>query len=130
MMTEKPTMPLFIFARRRDIERENGLILAGQMIVDIPKRKKPKRRQQQMIAEIVQRLTADARSGQMPDDAIAYGWPGGCRPVDAVDVHNEALMASWAEERTVIAVRVDPREDDFLRIDSDMLLQMGLVKRH
>jgi hypothetical protein len=127
---EAPTMPVFVFGRRSDIERETGLILAGQLIVDIPKTKTPKRRQQRMIAEIVERLTADARSGQMPADAMVYGWPGGSKPANAVDVDNDALMASWAKDRLVIAVRVDPRDDGHLRVDSDMLLQMGLVKRH
>jgi hypothetical protein len=129
-MTEQQIMPLFIFARRRDIERETGLILAGQLIVDIPKRRKPKRREQQMLAAIVQQLTAQAQSGQIPDDAIVYGWPGGCRPANAVDVDDDVLMASWAKERMVVGVRVDPRNDGYLRVDSDMLLQMDLVKHH
>jgi hypothetical protein len=130
-MSEIPEMPLFIFVRRSDIERETGLILAGQLIVDIPKKtKKPKRRQQQMINEIMQQLTDGARSGQLPADTIVYGWRGGCRPANAVDVDNDALMAAWAKERIVIAVRVDPRNDGHVRVDSDMALQMGLVKRH
>jgi hypothetical protein len=129
-MTKELIMPVFVFMRRRDIERENGFILAGQLIVDIPRsRKKPKRREQQMITEIVQLLSANAQSGQMPDDAVVYGWPGGCRPANAVDVDNDALMASWAKERIVIVVRIDPRNDGYLRIDSDALLQMGLVER-
>jgi hypothetical protein len=130
VMTEKPIFPLFIFERRSHVEREAGFILAGQLIVDIPNRKKPKRREQRLVTEIVQRLTAAAQSGQMPDDALIYGWPGGCRPAKAVDVDDDALMASWAKDRAVIGVRVDPRTDDYLRIDSDMALQMGLVKRH
>jgi len=122
-------MPVFVFMRRHDIERETGLILAGQLIVDIPKsRKKPRRREQQMVAKIVQRLTAAAQSGQMPDDAIVYGWPGRSRPANAVDVDDDALMASWAKERVVIGVRIDPRNDGYLRIDSDMMLQMDLMK--
>src|SRR5262249_23149637 len=117
-MTGKPAMPLFVFARRRDIEIENGLILAGQLVVDIPKTKKPKRREKQMIAEIVQRLTAEARSGQMPDDAMIAGWPGGRPPANAVDVRNDALMAPWAKDRIIIAVRVDRHGQP--RVDSDM----------
>jgi hypothetical protein len=131
MTEEKPTMPFFVFWRRPDIEREADFILAGQLIVDIPKTKKPKRRQQRMIAEIVQRLTASAQSGQMPVDAVVYGWSGGSRPANAVDVNDDALMAAWAKDRIAIAVRVDPSpRDGHLRVDSDMLLQMGLVKRH
>jgi hypothetical protein len=130
-MTQRPIMPVFLFARRSDIERESGLILAGQLVVDIPipKRKKPKRREQQMVVKIVQRLTADAQSGQMPDDALVCGWRGGCRPANAADIHDDALMLNWASDRLTVAVRVDPRTDGYLRIDNDALLQMGLVKR-
>jgi hypothetical protein len=121
------TMPLFVFARRRDIEIEAGLTLAGQLIVDIPKRKKLKQCYQQMIVEIAHRLTAEAQSGRMPDDAIVYGWAGGRgRPANAVDTDDDALMTRWAQESTVIGVRVDPRNDGLVRIDSDMRRQMGL----
>jgi hypothetical protein len=96
-MTEKPIMPFFVFARRRDIEREMGLVLAGRLFVDISNRKKPKRWQQRSIANIVQGLTKEARSGQMPDGAVVYGWAGGCKPTNAVDVHDDAVMAAWAK---------------------------------
>jgi len=128
-MTEKQIMPIFVFERRRDIEHEMGFELAGQLVVDIPKRKKPNRRQQRLIAEIVQRLKEGAMSGQMPDDAVVYGWPGGCKPPNAVDVDDNAVMAAWAEEHMVIGVRVDSRHDNQIRLDSDALLQMGLLKR-
>jgi hypothetical protein len=88
-------MPVFAFARRRDIELEVGLILAGRLIVDIPKTTKPKRRHQRLIAEIVQRLTEGARSQQMPDNAIVYGWPNNRRPANADEtVDNDELMAN------------------------------------
>jgi hypothetical protein len=126
----KPIMPAFIFGRRRDVELEAGFILAGQLIVDIPKGKKLNQREQQMITEIVQRLTAQAQSRQMPDDAIVCGWPGGSRPANAADVHDNALVESWAKDRVVIALRVDPREGGRVRIDSDIARQAGFVKRH
>jgi hypothetical protein len=119
-------MPVFVFIRRRDIERETGLILAGTLIVDIPSsRKKLKRREQQMIVEIGQRLIEMAQSGQMPDNAIAYSWPGGCKPANAVDVHNDALMEAWAKDRIVGEVRIDPRDDI-----ATYCGKMGLVKPH
>ena len=59
-------MPAFVFFRRRDIERELGLILAGNLIVDIPKdRKSPLPHEQQMIAEMVRELTDAARSRRL-----------------------------------------------------------------
>ena len=96
---DKPIYPLFVFFRRRDTERANGFVLAGRLIVDIPKKKKKAiRRQQHMIIEIVERLSKQARSGEMPDDAIVYGWPTseGSRPANAVNVDDEAMMAAWA----------------------------------
>lgn len=66
MVTKQPTMPTFAFFRRRDIEREVGLILAGNLVVDIPKsRKSPLPHEQRMIAKIIQKLTDGARSGEM-----------------------------------------------------------------
>jgi hypothetical protein len=107
------------------------MILAGKLIVDIPKTTKPKRRHQRMIAEIVQRLTEGARSQQMSGDAIVYGWPNNSRPPDAdATVDDDALMANWAKSRIVIEVRVDPRNDGKVRIDSDALRQMGIIKEH
>ena len=126
---DKRVMPVFAFLRRRDIELETGMILAGKLVVDIPKTTKPKRRHQRFIAEIVQRLTEGARSQQMPDDAIVYGWPNNNRPPDAdATVDDDALMTNWAKSRIVIEVRVDPRDDGMVRIDSDTLRQMGVIK--
>jgi hypothetical protein len=126
-MTTKPVMPVFCFGRRSDIERETGLLLAGNLVVDIPKgMEKPTRKQQYMIAEIIQRLTAEARAGRMPADAVLYGWDGGRKPDNAAD---DAAIERWAETRAKVAVRIDPRNDGQVRMDSDMALQMGLVKR-
>jgi hypothetical protein len=118
-------MPLFIFERRHDIELEAGFILAGRLIIDLPKQLKLKRRQQRMLTDIIQQLTHRAQSGQMPDDAIVLGWRDGYRPPNADDnISNDELMASWAKDRLTIAVRVDPRKAGLLRIDSDMARQL------
>lgn len=125
MSEDKRVMPVFVFARRRDIELETGLTLAGKLIVDIPKTQKPKRRDQRLVAGIVQQLAESAR--QMPDDAIIYGWPKNCRPANADEtIDNEELMANWAKDRMSIEVRVDPRNDGMLRIDSDLARHIGL----
>ncbi len=122
------TMPTFVFERRRDIELEAGFILAGHLVVDIPKRPKLKTRQKRMITEIVQQLTKMAQSAQMPDDALVYGWPGGRRPPDADDIiDDDALMASWASRSVVIGIRIDPRNDGLIRVDSDVMRQAGLI---
>src|SRR5262249_41472849 len=104
-MSAQLVFPLFVFQRRRYIEIEAGLILAGQLIVDIPKDQKPTRHQQQVISDIVRHLTAQAQAGQLPYDALVYGWAGGCRPANAVDVDDDALMSAWVKEGTVIGIR-------------------------
>jgi hypothetical protein len=124
-MTE-PVMPAFAFARRRDIEIETGLLLAGNLVVDIPKGAKLKRKQRRMLTDIIQMLTAEARAGRMPDDAVIYAWRGGRRPANAAD---DAAIEQWGKTRLVCAVRVDPRDDGKVRIDSDIMWQMGLVKK-
>jgi hypothetical protein len=124
-------MPVFAFARRRDIELETGLLLAGQLVVDIPRTMKPGPQQQRMIAELAQRLSAAARAGEMPDECLAYGWRDNHRPANADNIlNNDALMQRWVDTRLVIALRVDAHGDDQLRIDSDLLRQAGLVKEH
>jgi hypothetical protein len=123
-------MPVFVFARRRDIEIEAGLILAGDLIVDIPKTEKPKRRHQQMVGDIIWMLFADAQSGRMPDDAMIWGWPEGTLPANRDEISNDdELMASWAETRMRIMVRVNPRNDGMMQVDSDMRRRMGLLDR-
>jgi hypothetical protein len=119
--------PMFVFSRQHDIELETGLLLAGWLLVDLPRKKKPKRRHQQMIVEIVRLLTDAASSGQMPTDALVYGWHGGHKPANAVDTDDDARMAAWAKDRISMSVRIDPRNDGLMRIDSDMLRQMGLA---
>jgi hypothetical protein len=67
----------------------------------------------------------------VPDDAMVYGWPGGIRPPNADEtVDNDKLMAAWANERVSIAVRIDPRNDGLVRLDSDIARQIGLVREH
>jgi hypothetical protein len=127
---EAKQMPACVFIRRRDIELEAGLILAGQLVVDLPKNAGSTRHHQEMVASIIQGLLTEVRSGQIPDDAVVTGWHGGCRPDNAVDVFDDALMAAWAETRLVVAVRVDPRSDGRIRVDSDMQRQMRKLAGH
>jgi hypothetical protein len=124
--TAKLIVPAFAFARRRDIEIETGLILAGNLVVDIPKDAKPKRKQMRLIKKIVEDLTAEARAGRMADDAVVYGWPHGCAPDGDID---HVAIDLWAQTRVMIAVRVDPRNDGRVRIDSDIAFELGLVKK-
>jgi len=125
---EQPAFPLFVFVRCHDIELEGGLILAGNLVLDIPRPSSlqlaPTADQAQLIQEIVGQLSAMARAGQMPDDAFILGWPH----ASAADVHDDATLAAWAEERVKISIRIDPRDDGMVRIDSDLAWQLGLVQ--
>src|SRR5262249_14554708 len=123
------TMPVFVFARRRDIELESGFVLAGCLFLDGPKPTGEDRRGRvkRMTADIIQQLTAMARSGRMPDYAVIYGSPDGRRPPNADDITgNNALMAAWARDGLTIEVRVDPRNDGVVRVDSNIMRQIGL----
>jgi hypothetical protein len=122
----KRIMPAFVFERRHDIELEAGFTLAGHLIVDLPRNlKKLTENEQQMLAGIVRQLTDDAQSGRLPADAVVYGWHGDRgRPPDAVDTSNDEVMAAWARKCLRIGVRVDPRNDGQLRIDSDIVRQL------
>jgi len=56
----EPVMPAFVFARRRDIEIESGLLLAGNLVIEIAKGKKVKPKHQRMITEIMEMLAAQS----------------------------------------------------------------------
>jgi hypothetical protein len=128
-MTKESAFPLFVFIRRRAIEIETGLALAGILVVDIPKGQMGPR-QEQMVREIMDRLYAAVRSGRMGDDAVINGWPGGVKPANAVDMRDDARMAAWADRSAKIAVRIDERDDGTVRIDSDIARQLGLIQQH
>jgi hypothetical protein len=119
-------MPAFVFERRHHVELEAGFTLAGQLIVDIPSGTELQDHHKQAIASIVQQLTAEAQSGRMPDDAMVYGWWGNSRPPNAADTNNDEIMIAWAKRSVAIGVRVSPRSDGMLRVDTDMLRQLDL----
>jgi hypothetical protein len=122
------TMPVFVFGRRPDIEREAGFDLAGQLVVDIPKGRAHKKRNQKLIQEIcwgLQQMAAAGRISERPGDLV-IAWPNGRKPDDAADVADDEVMAAWAERSTVIGLRVgDPVGDGkHLLIDSDAMSQI------
>ena len=127
----EPVSPAFIFARLRDIERETGLILFGKLSVDLPKNAKSKWRHQPiikgMIQGMIQYLVEEACSGRMRGNVV-FGWRDGRRPDNAdAFVKSEEAKANWANTHLTFAVRVDPRDDGMLRIDSNLRKLMGLL---
>ena len=117
--------PIFVFMRRRDIEIETGIILAGRLVVDIPRGREPSQGERAMVGDIIQQLTTEAQAGRLPDDAIVDGWPEGRRPPDA---EADEIINNWAGNRISIIVTVDPRSGDEMRLDSDLLRQMGVPR--
>ena len=83
VVPEKPIMPGFVFARRHDVEIEADFMLAGDLIIDLPKRTEPKKRHKRLLSSIVKQLAEMAATGQMPTDAMIYGWPPDGRPAYA-----------------------------------------------
>jgi hypothetical protein len=121
------TMPLFVFDRRRDIEQEANFLLAGTLIVNIPKNKANKPRNRQQVSDIVTTLVDMARAGTLPNTMFG-GWPEGKKPVNSkAIIDDDALLKAWSKDRLCIAVRVERGESGMLRIDSDALRQMGLA---
>jgi hypothetical protein len=123
----KAIFPMFAFEREHQVELENGFILAGHLIVDIPKDARGES-DQRLVANIVHQLKTHAESGQMPKDALVFGWRDGAKPANAVDTTDDAIMEAWAKRSLGIIVRIDPRRNDgFLRIDADAL---ALIEKH
>jgi len=104
----KRVMPAFVFARRPDIEHQGGLLLAGILVVDLPKAAKENKRDMRLVEEIVQELTERAQSGVLGDE-LTVGWVGRHKPEKAVNQNDDAALGAWARGCLKIAVRIGPR---------------------
>jgi hypothetical protein len=82
-MLSKNVPQSFAFFRRSDIERETNLLLAGDLIVDLPKDSHDPEGEWK-IGETMRKLRDRAMAGKMSSDAVIYGWWGG-RPANAFD---------------------------------------------
>jgi hypothetical protein len=103
----KPVMPAYVFERHSDIERREDIRLVGMLIIDIPNTvAQPDEHHKRRIKDIVRQLCAAVHSGQLREDGLIVGWHGGARPANAADIDDDAVMMPWAEQHTVIEVRV------------------------
>jgi hypothetical protein len=96
MRRQRPIMPIFVFERRREIEVEEDLLLAGELFVDF---------ERHSLGAAIERLLAQARRGALPEDGFVIVWRGGSRPASAVD---DQAIDTWLEQMTRIALRVNP----------------------
>lgn len=96
MRRKRPVMPIFVFERRREIEVEEDLILAGKLFVDFNR---------QSLGATIERLLARVRRGTLPEDGFVIGWRGRSRPASAVD---DQAIDPWLEQMTTITLRINP----------------------
>jgi hypothetical protein len=102
----KRVVPAFVFLRRSDIEQQGGLLLAGILVVDLPKAAKENKRNMRLAEEIVQELTERAQSGVLGDE-LTVGWHGGHKP-ESFNRNDDVSLATWARGCLKITVRVGP----------------------
>ena len=121
--------PGFALQRRRHVELEANLLLAGQLIVDIPRALKETRGHRRMVKDIIRTLLEYRRSGTMPDDSMVFGWRDGKRPANAVDVKNDEIMKAWVDRSLIIALRVDYDRRDYVVADIDLMRQLEMKDR-
>jgi hypothetical protein len=119
---------LFVFERHRDIELEAGYVLAGILVVDLPKpdrmSAKVRAEAQQMTSEIILQLSKMAASGYMPEDAKIFCWKDGKDRPDEITEDAE-LMRAWRNDRLCIGVRTS--KDGKFAADSGMMQAAGLM---
>jgi hypothetical protein len=119
-------MPAFIFVRQPSIEKEAGFVLAGMLILPgLPKTAKPNKKLKRFVNNTIQSLKQHrARMGE-----VTLGWHGGIKPDDAADL-DAAAINQLGKTRMVVGVRIDPRHDGYMRIDSAMRRILDLPSIH
>jgi hypothetical protein len=97
---------MFLFYRNDGIERDGGYLLAGKLVVDLPKDAEANEANKAMVASIAQELTQRARCRALAP--VTIGWERGERPPKGVDVDSDAALERWASDRFTIGLRVEP----------------------
>lgn len=112
---EADRLPDFIFGRDRASEKAGGFVLAGRLLTPFPK--KLSKGESDEIAALTQVLMDEVKRD--PNLQQVGCWrKGASRPPDALKppFPVEALIARMNRCAWVV-VRVDPRNDGFIRID-------------
>jgi hypothetical protein len=103
----EPVMPIFLFVREPDVEREGGFLLAGQLVFVRNDTKWSLDEQEKRVAEIVIPLIDAAEAGTLPPAGMTWGWPKGTEH-NAALTNDEARILPWMRERRAIKIRVPP----------------------
>jgi len=108
MSKKDPVYPDFIFGRRRAIEIEEGLALAGALITRYPRDQALTEPELATIKDLVHYLVDELRAGRLEDEGPYSLWDGGVNPEDAVEIPDipEDLMKQWGTTCHIIPIRV------------------------
>jgi len=114
-------LPDFIFVRRRDMELEAGLELAGILVTDIPEGTQMRKRDRRLIQQIIVHLRDAVKSH--PDLADAGIWRGGAKPADGLTPpFDERLLEDRC--RRCICIMVTSGDEAVVKVPSDLMRQI------
>jgi hypothetical protein len=117
-------LPDFIFGRAHAIEQKTGVALAGTLVTDIAKTGRVSKRDQKLIARIIRELAAAAERDPYLTEAGV--WRGGTKPADGLAPPLDGkLMRERCQRCICIAVHVDRGREGKIKLDSDLLRQIG-----
>jgi hypothetical protein len=119
---------VFCFERQREIELENTeYVLAGHLVIDIPKSAADDAKTKKVVNDIVLELSKMAGSGRMPEDALIFCWKDGKSRPDEITDDQEfvVLLQEWADDR----LRVGVRTSKTVFGDSELMQAAGLMPR-
>ncbi len=114
-------LPDFIFSRRRDIELECGLTLAGMLVTDIPTGRKLSKSDGRLVQHIISQLRERVKSA--PDLTNAGIWRTGLKPADGLSPpFDDRLLEERC--RRCICIMVTSGTESVVKVPSDLLRQI------
>jgi hypothetical protein len=106
---------------------EAGYTVAGTLIWDAADNKPLPRKARRQIRQVIGTLAWLARSDRLPNYAIVGGWDDKPPPDADALLDDDVALSRWCRDRYDICVRVTSRGRSHIRIDSDLMLQMGVI---
>lgn len=120
-VTSMKRLPDFIFLRRRDIEIEANLAMAGMLVTDIPKDRQLLTRDTQLI----QQVTTNIRQlvEREPELGVAGIWRTGTKPADGLaPPFAEHLLEE--RSRDCMSIMITSGKHSNVRLPSDLARQI------